>query len=64
MTIEDTDSNADELTESVDSATEFDRGELERIELFRSVESTLFEPILRGCPVRTLQPGEVLDQRW
>ena len=37
-----------------------DRDELERLELFRSVKSSLFEPILRGCPVQSLAPGDVL----
>ena len=63
MTIEDTESNVYELIGNPDSGTLLDRDELERLELFRSVKSSLFEPILRGCPVQSLAPGDVLIQR-
>ena len=49
-----------ELIGNLEPGAVLDRDELKRLELFRSVESSLFEPILRGCPVQSLGPGEVL----
>ena len=60
MTVEDTTSEVYELLGNLDSGAVLDTEELERLELFRSVKSTLFEPILRGCPILSLAPQEVL----
>ena len=49
-----------ELIGNLEPGAVLDRDELKRLELFRSVESLLFEPILRGCPVQSLGPREVL----